>query len=182
MTEAANRNDGLDFEDLVNRYYRDLYRFAFSLARSEAEASDLTQQTFQTWAMKGNQLRDAAKVKTWLFTTLHRHFLNQQRHRGRFTHVPLEEAGPDLPSVAPALIRELDGDAVLEALDRIDELFRAPVALFYLEAHSYKEIAEILDVPVGTVQSRIARGKAQLQNLLLESTVPGRQEGTPERD
>ena len=55
-----------DFEGLVGCYYRPLYQFAFSLARNETEASDLTQQTFYVWATKGHQLRDAAKVKTWL--------------------------------------------------------------------------------------------------------------------
>jgi RNA polymerase sigma-70 factor (ECF subfamily) len=56
-------------------YYEPLYQFAFSLARDEADACDLTQQTFCIWAAKGHQLRDASKVKTWLFTTLHREFL-----------------------------------------------------------------------------------------------------------
>src|SRR5579862_5271400 len=64
-----------DFQDLVSRFYRPLYQFAFGLCRSEAEACDLTQQTFYVWATKGHQLRDASKVKTWLFTTLHHEFL-----------------------------------------------------------------------------------------------------------
>src|SRR5580765_4081397 len=67
IDESAERQD---FEGLVERYYRSLYQFAFSLSRSEAEACDLTQQTFYIWATKGSQLRDASKVKSWLFTTL----------------------------------------------------------------------------------------------------------------
>ena len=55
-------------------YYRPLYQFAFTLTRDEADACDLTQQTFYIWARKGHQLRDQSKVKTWLFTTLHREF------------------------------------------------------------------------------------------------------------
>src|SRR6266487_5747130 len=68
-----------EFENLVKLYYRDLYRFGFSLTRSEADACDLTQQTFYIWANKGHQLKDLAKVKTWLFTTLHREFLQMSR-------------------------------------------------------------------------------------------------------
>jgi len=64
----------LKFEQLVEQYYVPLYRFGLSLSRNEPDAIDLTQQTFLTWASKGHQLRDKAKVKTWLFTTLYRAF------------------------------------------------------------------------------------------------------------
>ena len=74
----------LDFESLVNSYYQALYRFALSLTRSEADAGDLTRQTFYLGAVKGHHLRDATKVKTWLFTTLHRQFLEHGRKQGRF--------------------------------------------------------------------------------------------------
>ena len=169
MADARDIASDLNFEGLVDRYYRALYQFAFSLTRTEAEASDLTQQTFYIWAAKGHQLRDATKVKTWLFTTLYREFLSTRRHRERFPQVELEQAGDEMPSVSPAMVNQLDGATVVQALDRIDKLYQAPLALFYLESHSYKEIAEILDVPIGTVQSRIARGKAQLQRILLQS-------------
>ncbi|MBC8188379.1 MAG: hypothetical protein H8E78_09285, partial [Proteobacteria bacterium] len=61
-----------NFENLVKEHYRPLYRFAFALAGTESEASDLTQQTFCIWGEKGHQLRDGAKAKAWLFTTLNR--------------------------------------------------------------------------------------------------------------
>jgi len=168
MVDEAHKADDIDFESLVSRYYRALYQFAYSLARQEAEASDLTQQTFYVWAKKGHQLRDASKVKTWLFTTLHREFLKKRRRDERFPHVELEQAENDVAPVSPTVVNQLDGASVIHALDRIEELYRAPLALFYLEEHSYKEIAEILAVPVGTVQSRIARGKAHLQRILLD--------------
>jgi RNA polymerase sigma factor (sigma-70 family) len=171
MADAPDKTAEVDFESLVDRYYQALYQFAFSLTRAEAEASDLTQQTFYIWAAKGHQLRDTTKVKTWLFTTLYREFLNAQRHRNRFPHVELEQAGSEMPSVSPAMVNQLDGATVVQALGRVDELYRAPLALFYIEDHSYKEIAEILDVPIGTVQSRIARGKAQLQKILLDAVA-----------
>ncbi len=181
MADARDMAADVDFESLVDRYYRALYQFAFSLTRTEAEASDLTQQTFYVWAAKGHQLRDATKVKTWLFTTLYREFLSTRRHRDRFPHVELEQAGDEVPSVSPAMVNQLDGATVIQALGRIDELYRAPLALFYLEDHSYKEIAEILDVPIGTVQSRIARGKAQLQKILLESVPKTQVQSQKER-
>lgn len=169
MDNDPDMDAGVEFEGLVTRYYRALYQFAFSLTRKEAEASDLTQETFYIWAKKGHQLRDTSKVKTWLFTTLHREFLKKRRRADRFPDVELEQAGDDMPVVSPSIVSQLDGATVVQALGRIEELYQAPVALFYLEEHSYKEIAEILGVPIGTVQSRIARGKAQLQKLLLDS-------------
>ena len=158
----------LDFEGLVARYYRSLYQFAFSLTRVEADACDLTQQTFYIWATKGHQLRDESKVKTWLFTTLHREFLEACRRQTRFPHYELSQVALELPAVSPAHVNQLDSAQVLVALGQVDEVYQAPVALFYLEDCSYKEIAEILDVPMGTVKSRIARGIAQLQKLLAD--------------
>jgi RNA polymerase sigma-70 factor, ECF subfamily len=158
----------MDFESLVKQYYRGLYQFAYNLARDEADACDLTQQTFLIWARKGHQLRDPLKVKTWLFTTLHREFLQARRKHVRFPHYELDEVAGELPSVLPAMVDQLDAAAVVTSLAQVHELYRAPLSLFYLEDYSYKEIAEILDVPIGTVQSRIARGKGQLYKTLID--------------
>ncbi len=158
----------LDFEGVVTQYYGSLYQFAFSLTRSEADACDLTQQTFYIWATKGHQLRDPAKVKTWLFTTLHRQFLESRRRLTRFPHEELEAVDCELPVISPAAANSLDTTQVLQALERVDEVFQSPVALFYLEDYAYKEIADILSVPIGTVKSRIARGVGQLQKLLAD--------------
>jgi RNA polymerase sigma factor (sigma-70 family) len=169
MAGNADMDSSTDFEGLVSRYYRLLFQFAFSLTRSESEANDLTQQTFLVWGTKGHQLRDASKVKTWLFSTLHHEFLKSRRRQTRFPHFELEQVSDELPVVSPAMVDQLDARTVVEALGRIDDLYRAPLALFYLEEHSYKEIAEILEIPIGTVESRIARGKAQLQKTLLNT-------------
>jgi RNA polymerase sigma factor (sigma-70 family) len=160
----ANR---LDFEVLVDRYYAALFRFALSLTRKESDARDLTQQTFWLWARKGHQLHDPGKVKSWLFTTLHREFLQGQRRSTRFPHQELDEVTEDIPRVPSTAVNDLDGRIILECLGRIDPIFQAPVALFYLEDHSYQEIAEVLEIPLGTVKSRIARGIAQLQQVVL---------------
>jgi DNA-directed RNA polymerase specialized sigma24 family protein len=74
----------MDFQQLVDRQYAPLFRFALSSTRSEAEAADLTQQTFFLWASKGDQLRDRSKAKSWLFTTCYREFLHRRRHEMRF--------------------------------------------------------------------------------------------------
>lgn len=165
--------DNVEFEGLVERYYAPLYQFAFSLTRAEADACDLTQQTFTIWATKGHQLRDASKVKTWLFTTLHREFLDSRRRQTRFPQVELDATEAELPAVSPAAVSGLDVAHVLNTLARVDEIFQAPVALFYLQDCSYNEIAEILSVPLGTVKSRLARGLSQLQHLLARDIAAG---------
>jgi len=159
---------GLDFDGMVTQYYESLYQFAFSLTREEADACDLTQQTFYVWATKGHQLRDTTKAKTWLFTTMHRQFLESRRRQIRFPHQTLETASYELPVISPEFASRLDSAQVLRALAQVEEIYQAPVALFYLEDCAYKEIAEILEVPMGTVKSRIARGIGQLQKILAD--------------
>src|SRR5882724_9394648 len=111
---------GLNFESLVARFYEPLYQFAFSLTRAESDACDLTQQTFYVWATKGHQLRDETKVKSWLFTTLHREFLESRRRQTRFPHFELTQVGAELPPVSPARVNQLDAPQVLQALGQVD--------------------------------------------------------------
>ena len=157
------------FEVIVCDYYKPLFRFAMSLTRVESDALDLTQQTFYVWAAKGHQLRDNSKIKTWLFTTLHREFLKNRRRQIKFPHQELEDL-PELPENFPEDSDTLDFSQVLSALARVDDVYQAAVALFYLENRSYKDIATILQVPVGTIKSRIARGIAQLRKFVLSQT------------
>src|ERR1051325_479870 len=116
--------DGLNFESVVARYYEPLYQFAFSLTRAEADACDLTQQTFYVWATKGHQLRDVTKVKTWLFTTLHRSYLESRRKQTRFPHYELSEVPLELPALSPSLANELDSAQVVKALGQVDEVYQ----------------------------------------------------------
>jgi RNA polymerase sigma-70 factor (ECF subfamily) len=156
-----------DFEQLVDAYYATLYRFALSLAKNEMDAADLTQQTFYIWAEKGRNLRDPSKVKSWLFTTLYREFLGGQKHEMRFPKVSLDDV-PEEPAEVPLAADRIDAAGALEALGKLEENFRAPLTLFYLRQFSYTEIAEILNVPIGTVMSRLSRGKTQLRQALLD--------------
>lgn len=155
----------VDFEHLVEAHYAALYRFAYSLAKDAMPAADLTQQTFYLWAAKGHQLRDKSKVKTWLFTTLYREFLGGQRHEVRFPKVGLEDA-PEQVATATPVHETLDAAAAVEALQTLDENYRAPLTLFYLKQFSYAEIADALEVPIGTVMSRLSRGKEILRQRL----------------
>jgi len=166
----------LQFEKLVEAYYGPLFRFAYSLTHEENSACDLVQETFAVWAVKGHQLQDASKVKTWLFTTLHRRFLQDKRRETRFVHVELGSAEPELPKLEPELVSRLDSHAVVKMLSQVNEAFQAPVALFYLEDYSYNEIAEVLGLPLGTVKSRIARGLRELRILMTEPSPAGRGE------
>jgi len=159
-------NSADPFEVIVSEHYEALYRFALSLTHVDADAKDLTQHTFYVWATKGHQLRDLTKVKTWLYTTLHRAFLQGRRRQSRYPQQELDEVIEQLPAISPELADQVDAQQVLPALAQVDEKFQAAVALFYLEDYAYKDIAVILDVPVGTVKSRIARGIARLREFL----------------
>jgi len=159
----------VDFDQLVEDFYMSLYRFGLSLSRKEFDAADLVQQTFSAWASKGHQLRDASKVKTWLFTTLYREFLAQRRHEQRFIAVDDDTEFAEPANVSLSAVDAIDAAAAQGALHQLDVRYRAPVTLFYMQQHSYREIAEILAIPIGTVMSRISRGKAELRKALLDS-------------
>ncbi len=156
----------VEFERLVENFYMPLYRFGLSLSRNESDAADLTQHTFYTWAKKGHQLRDTSKAKTWLFTTLYREFLARKRYAERFVETDDDSQFVEPLHVAPTVVETLDAATVQQALHDLEERYRAPVTLFYMKQHSYREIAEILHIPIGTVMSRISRGKAELRTRL----------------
>lgn len=162
------------FQHLVQSHYQDLYRYAFSLAKKPEDAADLVQTTFTIWAEKGHQLQDLSKAKSWLFTTLHRQFLSLYRQAQKEPQ-PLTDPTLQLDNlVSPTASPEstLDAKTVLLAMDSLDETFRAPLQLFYLSDLNYREIAEALQVPLGTIMSRLARGKMQLREKLVTSTAP----------
>ncbi|PSW16406.1 RNA polymerase subunit sigma-24 [Photobacterium rosenbergii] len=154
-----------DYSKLVDQYYAKLYRFAYSLTNSQADAGDLTQQTFCIWLEKGHQLRDQDKVKTWLFTTLYREFLHTKRKLSVLTSDEdiVEGVTEDQESQDPLSI---DPKKAMAAISSLNEFYRTPLILFYMREHSYQEIAEIIGVPMGTVKSRISRGKSMLYKII----------------
>ncbi len=154
------------FTQLVDAHYAALYRFALSLTRGQADAVDLVQQTFFIWATKGHGLRDPAKAKSWLFTTLYREFLRGRRRDSRSSSIEDLPPGAELTAEEIDRVSRIDAATVMNLLHGVDEIFRVPLSLFYLEELSYQEIANALDVPIGTVMSRLSRGKAQLRAAL----------------
>jgi RNA polymerase sigma factor (sigma-70 family) len=111
-------------------------------------------------------------VKSWLFTTLHREFLKTCRRRNRFSNESIDESADDLPNVPADCAERVDSQTLLRILGEIAEDFRAPLVLYYMENLSYKEIADVLSLPLGTVQSRIARAKIHLLRRLSETNLP----------
>lgn len=164
-------SDAPSFQKLVEEHYAMLYRFALSLTRHEAEAEDLTQQTFLTWALKGHQLRDPSKAGTWLFTTLHREFLRHRKRRETQAETPWTDDLAEAASLQPNVVQEMDATLVQEAMLSLAENHRAVLSLFYLSGHTYQEITEILDVPIGTIMSRLSRAKAELRRAV--GNAPG---------
>jgi RNA polymerase sigma-70 factor (ECF subfamily) len=158
--------DDATFEAVVNAHYEPLYRFAFSLAGQEAEARDMTQEAFAQLARKAGQIQDRSKLKSWLFTTLYRAFVDSRRWKTKHPHVEVDGMEDELPVAFPHVGEGIDAALALQALKQVPDVYRAPLTLFYLEQHSYLEIAEILDVPPGTVMSRISRGRALLRQLM----------------
>lgn len=162
--------DVSDFEQIVNTWYDPLYRFAFSLTRNTDDALDLTQSAFARYAEKGRHIRDPSRAKAWLFTVLYRDFISQRRRAWRLVFrsdsLPagaLEDLGNPLPG------KKVDCAAALAALVELDEIYRAPLTLFYLQELSYREIADVLNLPIGTVMSRLTRGRHALRQALAGS-------------
>ncbi|TVR52129.1 MAG: RNA polymerase sigma factor [Puniceicoccaceae bacterium] len=154
------------FRAIVHDWYDPLYRFALSLCRNPDDALDLTQSAFHKLAANAGRLREDNKAKSWLFSTLHREFIDHYRRSRRFPSTSLDlVAEPSHESPRPPG-SSLDAADALELLDALDERYRAPLSLFYLESFSYKEIAAVLDIPIGTVMSRLRRAKDQLRARL----------------
>ena len=141
------------FEELVDVYNRPLYRFALSLVRDLDRAMDLVARTFVIWSRQPEESSKCDKANTGLFSTLYR------EHLGRFGS-EWGRSGRPIPSGAAGT--GVPGELV-EPLGSLDLDLLPTLTLFYLQKHDYREIATILDLPVGTVMSRISSGKEQLQ-------------------
>jgi RNA polymerase sigma factor (sigma-70 family) len=124
------------------------------------------QQTFLILIQRLDQIRDFSKIKCWLFTTLRRNFFIKIRRHRKHPEVEFRPDVHDSPAGDQEVGRSLDAGSVQEALLRVDETYRVALELFYLSNLSYREIGEALGIPIGTVMSRLSRGKEQLKSIL----------------
>jgi RNA polymerase sigma-70 factor (ECF subfamily) len=158
----------MDIGQLVAQHLEVLYRYAFRLTGSVPDAEDLTQQTFLVAQQKLHQLREEESVRGWLFTVLRNCYLKGFRKPVPLPAAALEfdvELIPCRESAEP-LGGVLDSELLQQALDQLSDEFKLVVTMFYFEERSYREIADLLQLPIGTVMSRLSRAKASLRRRL----------------
>ncbi|HEV3061378.1 MAG TPA: sigma-70 family RNA polymerase sigma factor [Vicinamibacterales bacterium] len=155
-----------------------LYRTALRLTRVPADAEDLVQETYLKAFRAADSFTPGTNLRAWLFTILHNTARNQVRDRARDAvsidsevveralQAPIRAGSPETPETL--LLRETLAPELQAAIDGLPDVFRQAVWLRDVEEFSYAEIAEMLSVPVGTVMSRISRGR----NLLFERLNP----------
>jgi len=174
------------FQDEALPHLDAVYRFALRLAGSESAAEDLVQDTFYRAWRSWEQYTPGTKCKSWLFTICRNVFLRKRERSQRHDEILTEQAPDDPESLSRenpvfAASRDEDpegdffesivDDEVLAAIDDLPEEYRTAVVLSDLEGMAYKEVAELMDVPVGTVKSRLFRGRRMLQEELREYAV-----------
>ena len=158
-------------EQLVNEHYVSLYRYAYRLSGNATDAEDLTQEAFCSAQRKWSQLRDHGRAKPWLFSIVRNGYLHRIRADKHHHFVPMETLN-DVTDALPETMPPVDPEQLQEALNELPEVFRTPVILYYFEDFSYRDIAEHMDLPIGTVMSRLARAKSHLRARLLPELEP----------
>jgi len=162
------------FEQEALAFLNRLYAAALRLTRNRADAEDLVQETYLRAFKSAHQFQVGTNLRGWLFTILHNTHLNQRRDRARDPVEADSEAvelaadvGDGAATPEDELLRStLDAD-LREALDQLPEAFREAVWLRDVEQFTYDEIARIVEVPIGTVMSRISRGRRLLHDRLV---------------
>src|SRR6202047_1981891 len=155
-----------EFNGLVERELPRLRRYARALTRSADRADDLVQETLLRAISKSHLWQTGTDIRTWLFTIMHNHYVNMVRRamRGEAT-VDIEQMSSSLIAItdptASSQLRELE-----QSLGRLPGEQREVILLVGLEGMSYETAAKILSVPVGTVRSRLSRGRDALRRLM----------------
>ena len=173
--------DPASFADTTMPYMSSLYSAAMRMTRNPSDAEDLIQETYLRAYRGFEGFREGTNLKAWLYKILTNTFINQYRaKRRRPDQVDLDdveefylykrlgghEAVEAARTAESEVLDALPDAEVKDALESLPDAFRIAVILADIEGFSYKEIAEITDVPIGTVMSRIHRGRKQLQKRL----------------
>jgi RNA polymerase sigma-70 factor (ECF subfamily) len=159
----------VEISQLVDQHYESVFRFAYRLSGTSHEAEDISQQAFLDAQRKLDTLRDPDKVRAWLFMIVRNLYRRQIRDRVTHGEVALEvlvEPVDQKRGSDKQVERSLDSESLQQVLNELPEEFRSVLLLFYFRELSYREIAEQLDVPIGTVMSRLSRGKKQLRERI----------------
>jgi RNA polymerase sigma-70 factor (ECF subfamily) len=153
------------FEAEALPHLRALYGTAYRMTRNAQDAEDLVQETYLRAYRAFDRYQPGTNIRAWLFTILHRARTDSFRRQSRSPRtVELIGDGPSMPAPQEALAA--GGEDIVRAMEGLPEVFRSAVVLRDLEDFSYEDIARILEVPVGTVMSRIHRGRALLRAAL----------------
>lgn len=165
VESAATCGLPLDLVQLVTDHHGALYRYAFRLTGLAADAEDLTQETFLIAQQKIGQIRDAASARSWLFTVLRNCYLRSATRSNPAASSDLS-ADFDLDNI-PEITddRDVDREQLQQLMNELADEFKVVLLMFYFEEKSYREIADALEVPPGTVMSRLSRAKNHLRKL-----------------
>lgn len=161
----ADERGPMDITQLVAEHHQAVYGYAYRLTGAVPDAEDLTQQVFLTAHAKLGQVRSLESVRGWLFSILRHRFVKTIRQRRPVPAANVDLNVDNIPVEVPTA-EDIDREALQRALDELPPVYRAVVTMFYYEDRSYREIAEGLHVPIGTVMSRLARAKAHLRLAL----------------
>lgn len=169
LVEAQPATPGsANLRQIVERHYSSIYGYAYRLSGSVADAEDLTQQTFMIAHQKLHQVREQDKVDRWLYTVVRSCFLKSRRRKRPAAAANFELNVDEIPERFPD-DSPVDEERLQQAVDELGEDFKVVVTMFYFEELSYKEIAAALDIPIGTVMSRLARAKGHLRHALAKA-------------
>jgi RNA polymerase sigma-70 factor, ECF subfamily len=178
--------DQATFERDAMQYARQLYSAAMRMTRNPADAEDLVQETFLKAYRAYNTFEEGTNLKAWLYRILTNTYINKYRKDSRrpsevdlgsvedlylYRNIGSEESAEAARTTEDRVLDGLVESDIKKAVEDLPENFRLPVLLADLEGFSYKEISDILDIPIGTVMSRLHRGRKAMQKSLWEYAV-----------